>query len=77
MSAKAESWTRKSILGPRYRDNVAMQVHWELCGRRGIDTDKWYYHKILPVVENREVRITWDTTKTDRQLKHNGPRIQK
>ena len=58
-------------------DNVALQVHWELWRKYGLDrTDKWYDHQPLPVAENREVRMTWDmTTSTDERLKHNRPDI--
>ena len=48
-----------------------------MCRKYGIVcTDKWYDHQPLPVADNREVRITWDTTVyTDKALKNNFPDI--
>ena len=58
-------------------DKVALRVHWEMCRTYGIDcNDKWYDHQPLPIVENGEVRVTWDMTiYTDKVLKHNRPDI--
>ena len=56
---------------------MALQLHREMCRKYGIEcTDKWYDHQPLPVAENGEVRITWDTTVyTDKALKNNFPDI--
>ena len=45
--------------------------------KHGIDcSNKWYEHQPSPVVENDELRITWDMTiYTDKKLKHNRPDI--
>ena len=61
----------------RKRHDKVLQVHWEMCGKYGIEcTDKWYDHQPLPITENGEVRITWDMTiYTDKVLKHNRPDI--
>ena len=58
-------------------DKVALRVHWEMCRKYGIDcNDKWYDYQPLPIVENGEVRVTWDMTiYTDKVLKHNRPDI--
>ena len=58
-------------------NKVALQVHWEICRKYGIEcTHKWYDHQPLPVVENGEVRATWDMTiYIDKVLKHNRPDI--
>ena len=58
-------------------DKVALRVHREMCRKYGIEcTDKWYDHQPLAVVENRDVRITWDMTVfTDKKLNHNRPDI--
>ena len=58
-------------------DKVALRVHWEMCRKYGIDcNDKWYDHQPLPIIENGEVRVTWDMTiYTDKVLKHNRPDI--
>ena len=66
----------KKLAQREYRkrhDKVALQVHWKICRKCGIEcTDKWYNHKPLAVTENREVRITWDmTVYTDKKLNHN------
>ena len=52
---------------------MALQVHWEMCRKYGIEcAHKWYDHQPLPIVENGEVRATWDMTiYTDKVLKHN------
>ena len=70
----------KKLAQNEYRkrhDNVALRVHWEMCRKYGIHcTDKWYDHQSLPIVENGEVRVTWDMTiYTDKVLKHNRPDI--
>ena len=70
----------KKLAQREYRkrhNKVALQAHWEMCRKYGIEcTDKWYDHQPLPVAENREVRITWDTTVyTDKVLKHNRSNI--
>ena len=70
----------KKLAQREYRkrhDKVALQVHWEMCIKYGIEcADKWYDHQPLPVAENGEVRITWDTTVyTDKALKNNRPDV--
>ena len=70
----------KKLAQNEYRkrhDKVALRVHWEVCRKYGIEcTEKWYDHQPLPIVENGEVRVTWDMTiYTDKVLKHNRPDI--
>ena len=59
----------------KHQDKLALQVHWELCRKYGLErTDKKYDHHPLPVVLNGELRITWDMTiPTDKRLKCNWP----
>ena len=39
-------------------------------------TEKWHDHQPLPIVENGEVRVTWDMTiYTHKVLKHDRPDI--
>ena len=66
----------KKLAQNEYRkrhDKVALRVHWEVCRKYGIEcTEKWYGHQPLPIVENGEVRVSWDMTiYTDKVLKHN------
>ena len=70
----------KKLAQREYRkrhDKVALQVHWEICKKNGIEcTDKWYDHQPLAIAENRNVRITWDMTiYTDKKLNHDRPDI--
>ena len=33
-------------------DKVALQIHWEMCRKYGIEcTDKWYDHQPLPIAK--------------------------
>ena len=59
----------------KHQDKLALQVHWELCRKYGLErTDKKYDHHPLPFAENGELRITWDMTiPTDKRLKCNRP----
>jgi len=71
---------RKKLAQNEYRqrhDKLALRVHWEVSWKYGIEcTEKWYDHQPLPIVENGEVRITWDMTiYTDKVLKHNRPAV--
>ena len=56
----------KKLAQNEYRkrhDKVALGVHWVMCRKYGIDyTEKWYDHQPLSIVENGEVRVTWDMT---------------
>ena len=46
----------------RKHDNVARIVHWELCGKHGLErSEKWYSHEPPQgVSENDEVKLLWD-----------------
>ena len=70
----------KKLTQNEYRkrhDKVALWVQWEMCRKYGIDcNDKWYDHQPLPIVENGDVRVTWDMTiYTDKVVKHSRPDI--
>ena len=42
----------------RRHDNVARIIHWELCGKYGIDrTKNWYEQKPIGVMENDKAKI--------------------
>ena len=42
----------------RRHDNVARIVHWELCGKFGLERpEKWYEHKPKAVLENAKVKL--------------------
>ena len=58
-------------------DKIALRVHWEICRKHGIVcSNKCQEHQPSPVVENDEVRITWDMTiYTDKKLEHSRPDI--
>ena len=45
----------------RRHDNVARIVHWEFCGKYGIERGvNWYSHEPQGVSENGEVKVLWD-----------------
>ena len=45
----------------RRHDNVARIVHWELCGKYGIERGvNWYSHEPQGVSENGEVKVLWN-----------------
>ena len=44
----------------RRHDNVARIIHWELCGKYGIDrTKNWYEQRPIRVMENDHATILW------------------
>ena len=72
----ARSLPRGSIIRKGH-DMVALRVHWKMCRKCGIEcTHKWYDHQSLPIAENGEMRITWDSNiYSDKVLTHNRPEI--
>ena len=53
-----------TILAQEYKrrlDNVARMVHWELCGKFGLErSEKWYERKPKAVLENAKGKLLWD-----------------
>ena len=42
----------------RQHDNVAKNVHWDICKKNGLEhTEKWYEHTPEGAVENEEVKV--------------------
>ena len=58
-------------------DKVAFRVHLELSKRCDLECgEEWYEHKSLPVTENDQVKLVWDTTVvTDRRAPHSRPDV--
>lgn len=58
-------------------DKVASIVHWHLCKKFGIQTEKaWYMHKAETVCENDQCKILWDfSIQTDRVIQARRPDI--
>ena len=44
----------------RRHDNVANMVHYKLCEKYGLESERWYEHEPESVVENDGVRLLWD-----------------
>ena len=61
----------------RRHDNVARIIHWELCGKYGIDRAKnWYEQKPIGVMENDKAKILWDfMIQCDKMIEHRKPDI--
>lgn len=59
------------------RDKVAFRVHLELSKRCDLECgDEWYEHKSLPVIENDQVKLVWDSTVvTNRRTPHSRPDV--
>ena len=44
------------------KDKVCKIVHWELCGKCGLERAKhWYDHKLEGVTKNETTKILWAT----------------
>ena len=54
----AASWHN---VNKRRHDNVALNMHWQICGKEKLKrTDKWYKHTPERVVENEGFKVPWD-----------------
>ena len=51
-------------------DNVARYIHWQLCGKRGLESaNSWYEQKPEEVVRSENFNILWDfTVQCDRKI---------
>ena len=58
-------------------DNVARYIHWQLCGKCGLDrASSWYEQKPEGMVESKNFKILWDfTVQCDRKIKARRPDI--
>ena len=57
----AVSWRRQNIKGRH--DNVARYIHWQLCGKCGLErANSWCEQKPEGVVESENFKILWDFT---------------
>ena len=70
------------LAGKQYlkrHDKVGLRVHWELCGKYGVERSaKWYEHVPASVVRNKDgmVELYWDRrVETVSELKHNRPDV--
>ena len=61
----------------RRHDNVAKMIHWELCGKYGLDRPKTWYEKAPEgVIENERCKILWDVMiQCDHEVLHRKPDI--
>ena len=58
-------------------DNVAWYIHWQLCGKCGLErANRWYEQKPEGVVESKNFKILWDFTfQCDRKIEARRPDI--
>ena len=58
-------------------DNVAQYIHWQLCGKCGLErANSWYEQKLEGVVESDNFKILWDfTVQCDRKIEARRPDI--
>ena len=58
-------------------DNVARYIHWQLCGKCGLErANNWYEQKPERVVESENSKILWDfTIQCDRKIEARRPDI--
>ena len=58
-------------------DSVARFLHWELCGKYGMQrVEKWYEHQPEGVMESDEVKLLWDfMIQCDHMIVHRKPDI--
>ena len=58
-------------------DNVARYIHWQLCGKCGLErASSWYEQKPEGVVESESFKILWDfTVQCDREIEARRPDI--
>ena len=61
----------------RRHDNVARYIHWQLCGKCGLErANSWYEQKPEGVVESENIEILWDfTVQCDRKIEARRPDI--
>ena len=61
----------------RGNDNVAGYIHWQLCGKCGLErTNSWYERKPEGVVESEKFKIVWDfTVQCDQKIVARRPDI--
>ena len=61
----------------RRHDNLALYVHWQLCGKAELEwTNKWYKHTPEQLVENKGVKGLWDfNVQCDRMVEARRPDI--
>ena len=61
----------------RRHDNVGRLVHWELCGKYGLDRgERWYQHEPEGIIENANAKILWDfMIQCDHEVEHRKPDI--
>ena len=61
----------------RRHDKVCLDIHWVLCKKYGVKVcERWYEHKVEPIIENGIVKILWDVCiQVDRQIEHRRPDI--
>ena len=60
-----------------WHDNVALYIHWQLCGKCGLErASSWYEQKPEGVVESENFNILWDfTVQCDRKIEARRPDI--
>ena len=58
-------------------DNVTRYIHWQLCGKCGLErANNWYEQKPERVVESENSKILWDfTIQCDRKIEARRPDI--
>ena len=58
-------------------DNVVWIIHWQLCGKCGLErANSWYEQKPEGVVESENFKILWDfTVQCDRKIEARRPYI--
>ena len=58
-------------------DNVARYIHWQLCGKCGLErANNWYEQEPERVVESEKSTILWDfTIQCDRKIEARRPDI--
>ena len=61
----------------RRHDNVARQVHWEICKKYNLPrTEKWYNHKPDGVITHEDIKLLWDLNiNSDYEIGHKRPGI--
>ena len=70
-----------TILAPNEYTNrhnpVEQYIPWKICNHYNTETpEKWYDHKLLPVVDTQKVTILWEfPIRTDRIIQANNPDI--
>ena len=44
----------------RRHDNVAKEVHWDICKKNRLEhSEKWYEHVLEGAVENEQIKVPW------------------